>query len=294
MPCGTNRRKKLQAVLVEAVDQHGEEHHQRQRRGDDDVARHREGVGDEPDEFATRTNMKSVNTQREELHALLAGGAVDRVGDELVGQLRDRLHAGRAPAPAASCAPTSSAAMPTTMIAMYSAELVNAISCPPMWPSGTMLVDFELMNRIGHRRKLPYRPVLSSWSRSAGNTGGAHHVDDAGGKAEQEKHDHPPRRDSEPLVERPADERTDQDTGDQFGGEAEAAGERRRIALRTGPVSACRPGPFCWASRSPRLWSLAERAASSADRLPFLLSSPVSLAMSGGPQFDTGVASKPR
>jgi hypothetical protein len=31
--------EELQAVLVEAVDQHGEEHQQRQRRGDDDVAR---------------------------------------------------------------------------------------------------------------------------------------------------------------------------------------------------------------------------------------------------------------
>jgi hypothetical protein len=35
--------------------------------------------------------------------------------------------------------PTSSAQMPTTVIAMNSAELVNAISCPPMWPSVTML-----------------------------------------------------------------------------------------------------------------------------------------------------------
>src|SRR5204863_1546667 len=100
------------------------------------------------------------------------------------------------------------------------------------------VVDFKLMNGIGHRRKLPavlLPSLLWLLSRSAGNTRSAHHVDDAGGKAEQEKHDHPPRRDSEPLVERPADERADQDTGDQFGGETETAGQRRRIALRTGP-----------------------------------------------------------
>src|SRR3954468_20436798 len=64
--------------------------------------------------------------------------------------------------------------------------------------------------------------------------------------------------------------------------------------LELGPASTCRLGPFWWASRSPRCWSLAERAASSADRLLFPLSSPVSPAMCGGPQFDTGVASKPR
>src|SRR3954471_9889239 len=84
------------------------------------------------------------------------------------------------------------------------------------------------------------RPV--SWP--AGNPRSAPHVDDAGGKAEQEKHDHSPRRDSEPLVERPADERADQDTGDQFGGEPEAAGEGRRIALRTGPDFGLRARPL--------------------------------------------------
>ena len=88
------------------------------------------------------------------------------------------------------------------------------------------------------------QPTFGLLSRSAGNTRSAHHVDDAGGKAEQEKHDHPPRRDSEPLVERPADERADQDTGDQFGGEAEAAGESRRIALRTGPSFGLPGRPF--------------------------------------------------
>ena len=61
-----------------------------------------------------------------------------------------------------------------------------------------------------------------------------------------------------------------------------------------GPASTCRLVPFWWASRSPRRWSLAERAASSADRLLFPLFSPVSPAMLGGPQFDTGVSSKPR
>ena len=137
MPLGTNSLKKLQAVLVEAVDDDGEEHQQRQRGGDDDVARHGEGVGNEPDHVRHQDEHEQREHEREELHPLLAGGALDRVGDEFVGQLGDRLHAGPAPARGAALAPSSSAQMPTTVIAMNSAELVKAISCPPIWPSGT-------------------------------------------------------------------------------------------------------------------------------------------------------------
>ena len=42
--------------------------------------------------FATRMNMKSMEHQGEELHPLLAGGALYGVGDKLVGRLHDRLH----------------------------------------------------------------------------------------------------------------------------------------------------------------------------------------------------------
>ena len=64
--------------------------------------------------------------------------------------------------------PTSSAAMPTTVIAMNSAELVIAISCPPMWPMRGELGDLELMNWIGHRRSFPssYRPEPRSVSET--------------------------------------------------------------------------------------------------------------------------------
>ena len=83
--------------------------------------------------------MKIVNTKREELHALLAGGAVYRVGDEFVGQLGDRLQPAGHQRPRRAARRPAAPQMPTTTIAMYSAELVNAISCPPIWPSGTML-----------------------------------------------------------------------------------------------------------------------------------------------------------
>ena len=232
--------EEVQAVLVEAVDDHGEEHEQRQRGGDDDVARHREGVGDQPDHVRHQDEHEQREHQREELHALVAGGALRWCWRRTRRTFRRSTACGPAPARARRCRRPAAPQMPTTVITMNSAELVNAISCPPIWPSVTMLVDLELVNRIGHRRVAScnrYRG-LCTWPGPLGNSRRAHHVEDAGGKAEQQKHDHPPRRDSEPAVERPADERADQDAGDQFGGEPEAAGERRRIAfVGPGPAS---------------------------------------------------------
>src|SRR5665213_3343998 len=47
---GNENLEEFQAVLVDAVDQDDEKHQQRQRRGDNDVARNREGVGDDAHE----------------------------------------------------------------------------------------------------------------------------------------------------------------------------------------------------------------------------------------------------
>ena len=52
--------EEFQAVLVEAVDQHGEEHQKRQRRGDDDVACNREVVGNDAD--ANRISLLTMST----------------------------------------------------------------------------------------------------------------------------------------------------------------------------------------------------------------------------------------
>ena len=181
--------------------------------------------------------MNSVNTKREELHPLLAGGAVYRVGDEFVGQLRDRLQAARHQRARRAVAPISSAAIADhddrhEQRRIGERDLVPADVAERARGCGSRIDESDRPSPEASCSLVAQPIVLLS--RSAGNTRGAHHVEDAGGEAEQEKHDHPPRRDSEPLVERPADERADQDTGDQFGGEPEAAGERRRIALRTG------------------------------------------------------------
>ena len=56
-----------------------------------------------PSRLATSTNMNSENTQREELHALRAGGVAQHVGDELVGHFGDRLQARRDQARGSTC-----------------------------------------------------------------------------------------------------------------------------------------------------------------------------------------------
>ena len=59
-----------------------------------------------------------------------------------------------------------------------------------------------------------------------------HHVEYARGKAEQKKHDQPPRRNAKPAVEQPAQSGADQHTGNKLGGEPKATRHRRRIGGR--------------------------------------------------------------
>src|SRR6202047_2107567 len=61
------------------------------------------------------------------------------------------------------------------------------------------------------------------------DTGRPHHVEDTGDKAEQHKNNHAPRRNSEPVIERPTDRRADENAGDELAGEPKTAGNRSRI-----------------------------------------------------------------
>ena len=83
----------MQPVLAEAVDHDGEEHQQRERHRDDDVARHRERIGDQPDHVDGQHEHEEREHEREEFHPLAAGAAAQRRRDELVGHFRDRLQA---------------------------------------------------------------------------------------------------------------------------------------------------------------------------------------------------------
>src|SRR6266699_1927090 len=101
-------------------------------------------------------------------------------------------------------------------------------------------LDVKLFDRIDHPRGI-------SWS--AGHAGGlrsslfgfrsltaasvrnharrSHQVDDAGHEAEQDKHDEPPGRSRQQVVETPANQRSDNDAGDQLRAKLETARHRR-------------------------------------------------------------------
>src|SRR5262249_11891767 len=59
-----------------------------------------------------------------------------------------------------------------------------------------------------------------------------YHIHHAGHKAEQQKHDQPPRLDSEQRVKRPADGGADQDPGNEVAGKREPARISRRVGDR--------------------------------------------------------------
>src|SRR5579863_71907 len=66
---------------------------------------------------------------------------------------------------------------------------------------------------------------------------GAHHIEHARGKAEQEEYNQPPGRDAEPAVDEPADAGADHNARNEFAREPEAPGvagcSRRPIRTRT-------------------------------------------------------------
>src|SRR5215831_12814746 len=59
-----------------------------------------------------------------------------------------------------------------------------------------------------------------------------HHVENPRGEAEQQKHDHSPRRNPKPAVEQPADGRTDDHASNELGRKAEATSHRRHTSGR--------------------------------------------------------------
>src|SRR5262249_48899792 len=91
--------------------------------------------------------------------------------------------------------------------------------------------DLELMDRIFHDSNVPsvLHPNVNMPSGRivvltlGPNACRPHHIQDAGRKAEQQKHDHSPRRDPKYAVERPADGGANQDPGHKFAGKPKPA-----------------------------------------------------------------------
>src|ERR1700738_646222 len=65
------------------------------------------------------------------------------------------------------------------------------------------------------------------------HAGCAHHVENPRCEPAQQTYDHPPGRNPEPAIERPADGCADDDSGDELAGESKSAGDRRRITGAT-------------------------------------------------------------
>ena len=124
------------------------------------------------------------------------------------------------------------------MMNMNSAELVKADLMAAHVDRAAQILDLELMDRIDLHGPIAValaacaaRPYLSGpcrlpfIERGAGdNSRGAHHIEHARGKAEQEKYDEPPGRDAEPAVDQPAEAGTDQHACNEFAGEPKALG----------------------------------------------------------------------
>ena len=126
------------------------------------------------------------------------------------------------------------------------------------------------------RRYVPPSPLARDPRR-------AHHIEHACGEPQQQEHDQPPRRDSKPAVEQPADDRADQHARHQL---AWRAGSRAPspTGRHLGRVPEAGSDGWLarsWSSRSPRRRSLAERAASSGGR-----SAGIAVARAVGHAFD--------
>jgi hypothetical protein len=208
------------SVLPEAVDDHGAEHQERKRRRDNDVARDRERIGDQPDQVRDQNEHEQREDEREEFHPLVAGRRFQRIGHEFVGQFGDRLQATRHQAAARGRAdhqePDDTDGDHHEQRRIGERDLGAADLA-----KGGDLADLELMNGVGHRDPISFRPrrtdAFSLSARSAADAGRAHHIEDACGKTEQQKHNHPPGRNPKPAVEEPTQTGANQNASHQLG-----------------------------------------------------------------------------
>ena len=70
------------------------------------------------------------------------------------------------------------------------------------------------------------RSLLRIQWAARGHARGAHHIENAGREAEQQKHDHSPGRNPEPAIQQPTKRRANHDGGDEFGREPKAPRDR--------------------------------------------------------------------
>ena len=97
-PAGTNSLRKPMPCLMKPVTITSQDHQAGQREGDGDLAGDGEAARHHAEEVAAQHEHEEREDEGEEFQPVLAGGRMDHVGDEFVGQFRHGLAAGRAPA----------------------------------------------------------------------------------------------------------------------------------------------------------------------------------------------------
>ena len=85
----------MHPVFPKPVDDHGQKYEQRERNRNDDVTCDRERVRNNPDHIQYQDEHENREHEREEFHALRAGGAAQRFCHEFVGRFRDGLQPSR-------------------------------------------------------------------------------------------------------------------------------------------------------------------------------------------------------
>ena len=85
----------MEAMAIKAINNNGQNHQSRERKGYNDVARYREGKRDQPDKIGDQHKHKKRKHEGEEAHTLLARRAAHRIGNKFIGDFANRLKAVR-------------------------------------------------------------------------------------------------------------------------------------------------------------------------------------------------------
>jgi hypothetical protein len=87
--------EEMRPVVLNPEEHHGEEDQAREGGRDDDLARHREGEGNEPQDIGDQNEKEDAEDEGEKAHAVLARRGPQHAGGEFVSHFAERLHAGR-------------------------------------------------------------------------------------------------------------------------------------------------------------------------------------------------------
>ena len=143
--------EEVRAVLGDAVDHHRRNDEEREREGDDDMARHREPARNHAEQVEHEHEHEEREDEGEELHPLIARRASDRTRDDFIGDFRKRLQA-TGHQSAGARARQHQQGDRTDGSEHEDARIGQRDIVGADLAEGRKGLDLELLNRIGHRR----------------------------------------------------------------------------------------------------------------------------------------------